>query len=207
MNIHKILADLSVKRPLFHSEADFQHALAWEFQLVNPAASIRLEKQVATEGSRVHIDLIVKSTLQHLAVELKYKTRKASINFEGEDFYLRNHSAQDIGRYDFLRDIVRIERYVASYPGSEGYAVMLTNDHTYWQETKKAQSVDAAFRIHDGRKVTGELAWSLAASIGTIRSREASIRLIGSYDLTWYDFSKIDGQQFRYLIAYVRSTS
>ena len=50
MPINKIratLAKLAKKRPVFHSEADFQHALAWELQLDDPTAGIRLEKQVA----------------------------------------------------------------------------------------------------------------------------------------------------------------
>ena len=31
MNIEEILSCLAEKRPVFHSEADFQHALAWQF--------------------------------------------------------------------------------------------------------------------------------------------------------------------------------
>ena len=45
--LHTTMDSLAAKRPIFHSEADFQHALAWEVQLAHPNAGIRLEKRVA----------------------------------------------------------------------------------------------------------------------------------------------------------------
>jgi len=66
--IRIILAKLALRRPVFHSEADFQHAIAWELQLADPKAHIRLEKQVAAEGSRVHLDLLVQSGTEELAI-------------------------------------------------------------------------------------------------------------------------------------------
>lgn len=29
-DVEAVLRDLALKRPIFHSEADFQHAVAWE---------------------------------------------------------------------------------------------------------------------------------------------------------------------------------
>ncbi len=43
LDIHGALGRLSAVRPIFHSEADFQHALAWTIQLQHPDATIRLE--------------------------------------------------------------------------------------------------------------------------------------------------------------------
>jgi hypothetical protein len=202
MRMHELLNALSTRRPVFHSEADFQHALAWEIQLASKSASIRLEQQIATHGSRVHLDLLVRDQSRHIAVELKYKTKKATIACGEEPFQLRNQSAQDVGRYDFLKDITRIERYVATHPGSEGYVVLLTNDQSYWQESKKANAVDTAFRIHEGRKVSGELAWGSGASEGTMRSRENAIQINGSYCLNWRDFSVVEQQLFRYVLIH-----
>lgn len=42
LDVQAVMQSLSVKRPIFHSEADFQHALAWELQSEFPKASIRL---------------------------------------------------------------------------------------------------------------------------------------------------------------------
>jgi hypothetical protein len=38
------------KRPVFYNEADFQHALAWELQLADPAADLRLEIPLLAGG-------------------------------------------------------------------------------------------------------------------------------------------------------------
>jgi hypothetical protein len=36
-----VMRDVAAARPVFHSEADFQHALAWELQLRYPQAQIQ----------------------------------------------------------------------------------------------------------------------------------------------------------------------
>ena len=149
------------------------------------------------------MDLLVKDHSHHLAVELKYKTKKASVIWSEEQFHLRNQAAQDLGRYDFLKDIARVERYVETHPGSEGYVVLLTNDPTYWKQSKKSQSVDAAFRIHEGRSITGELAWGAKASLGTMRAREAAIQIRASYESAWHDFSHIGQELFRYIEVHI----
>lgn len=203
MRMHEQLTSLAKRRPIFHSEADFQHALAWEFQLSSQTASIRLEQQIAAQGGRVHLDLLVKDRSTHVAVELKYKTKKASITWGEEQFQLRNQAAQDLGRYDFLKDIARIERYVETHAGAEGYVVLLTNDPTYWKQSKKAHSIDAAFRIHEGRPITGELTWGSEASKGTMKARESAIKIRASYESAWHDFSLIEQELFRYIEVHI----
>lgn len=120
---------------------------------------------------------------------------------------MRNQAAQDLGRYDFLKDIARIERYVETHPGSEGYVVLLTNDPTYWKQSKKAHSIDAAFRIHEGRSITGELAWGTEASQGTMKARESAIQIRASYESAWHDFSHIDQELFRYIEIHIPCVS
>ena len=206
--IRAILASLASRRPVFHSEADFQHALAWELQLADPNAHIRLEKQVAAQGSRVHLDLLVQSSTNELAIELKYKTRAARLVYASEEYSLRNQSAQDIGRHDFIKDIQRLEKYVHTHQGSEGYAILLTNDRTYWTESKKTDSVDSEFRVHEGRLLEGGVAWGVKASAGTKHKREEPIALHGKYHLKWFEYSSLGAglaEQFRYAVLRVPS--
>jgi hypothetical protein len=40
------MESLAAQRGIFHSKADFQHALAWQVQTTHPNASLRLEKRV-----------------------------------------------------------------------------------------------------------------------------------------------------------------
>jgi hypothetical protein len=153
MNIHieSVIKELQKERPISHSEADFQHALAWEIHRRHPSAAVRLEINQGLVGQREYIDVLVKDGVTTHAIELKYKTRKLDIAYDGEQLHLRNHGAQDIGRYDFIKDIVRLERFVESHLGSVGYAILLTNDDGYWRETKRLGTADIMFRIHENR--------------------------------------------------------
>lgn len=204
--IHSMLARLAERRPVFHSEADFQHALAWEMRLSNPDANIRLEKQVAAQGSRVHLDLLIQSKLGDVAIELKYKTRSAKLIHADEEYLLRNQSAQDIGRHDFLKDIQRLEKYVETHANAESFAILLTNDRTYWMESKKNDSVDSEFRVHEGRILQGGATWGAKASAGTKHKREEPIKLQGKYGVQWSKYSSFGSgiaEEFRYVLVRV----
>ena len=206
--IHSLLARLAERRPAFHSEADFQHALAWEVQLSDRNAHIRLEKQVAAQGSRVHLDLLVQSHSGEIAIELKYKTRAAKLVHANEEYFLRNQSAQDIGRHDFLKDIQRLEKYVEAHANSEAFAILLTNDRTYWMESKKNDSVDSEFRVHEGRTIQGGATWGAKASAGTKHKREEPIKLQGKYAVQWRKYSSFGpgtAEEFRYVLLRVPS--
>lgn len=190
MVIGDILSALAKQRPIFHSEADFQHAFAWEIHQRLPAASVRLELPVQVKNQSLHIDVWIAYNDEVLAVELKYKTRGLSIRVGNEKYHLKNQSAQDIGRYDFLRDIQRLEQLGAQHQNFTGYAILLTNDSAYWAKPHRYKTVDADFRLHDGRKIEGVLAWGEKASDGTKKNRERPIELQGKYRLRWTDYSR-----------------
>jgi hypothetical protein len=205
MNINSLLLHLSDKRPIFHSEADFQHALAWDIQRHHPEASIRLEYRPAISGTRMYVDVWVGlPDGRTLALELKYKSARLDLEREGEVYTLLNQSAQDIGRYDFLKDISRLERLVSARPDTSGVAIMLTNDSGYWNASRSTQTVDAAFRLHERRSLSGELFWGAGASAGTMRSREQAITLQTQCDVKWTDYSQIGSgrnNRFRSLVV------
>lgn len=110
IDISKLLLSLAKKRPVFHSEADFQHAFAWEIHRQWPAASVRLEMPYRTHKHLFYIDIWIIYRAQIFAVELKYKTRSLFIDINKEKYQLRSQRAHDTGRYDFLRDIYRLEQ-------------------------------------------------------------------------------------------------
>jgi hypothetical protein len=142
---------------------------------------------------------------------LKYTTRQLSVEHAGEQFWLKNHSAHDIRRYDFIKDITRLERSVRAKPGLTGYAVLLTNDSGYWTSPPRSDTNDAAFRLHEGAWLSGTLAWALDTSAGTMEGREAALELRGSYALSWHDYSIVganaSNRRFRYLLVRVDSES
>ena len=93
--IEQLMKGLAAQRPIFHSEADFQFALAWEIQERNPTLQVRLERPFEGESdSRRRLDIFVKSKSDYaLAIELKYLTKKFEDEIEGEEFSLQNQSA------------------------------------------------------------------------------------------------------------------
>ena len=87
----------------------------------------------------------------HFAVELKYLTAAWNGAWDGEEFHLLNQGAQDIRAYDAVKDIQRVEQFVASRTGWSGAVVVLTNEPSYWQRPGHGRATNAdAFRIHDG---------------------------------------------------------
>lgn len=203
--IAKTLAELSKIRKVFHSEADFQHAFAWELQKLSPDLLIRLEYKPPLIEARIYLDIWASGKDASYAIELKYKTR--GLRVEGdESFHLLNQSAQDVGRYDFLKDIERLEQVVAARSNTTGYAILLTNDPAYWNPSKNTATVDASFRIHQGQTIKGELGWGHGASKGTMKSRENAVVLRGTYVMDWRDYSAIDDStygKFKYLLIKV----
>lgn len=207
MSIGDILVGLSARRPLFHSEADFQHALAWELHSQSPDSALRLEYPIEGQTGRIYVDIWASSASLELAIELKYKTRRLVVTQEQKSFALKDQSAQDQGRYDFLKDVQRLEQITATHRSLRGCAVLLTNDSAYWRTPRNSDTVDAAFRTHEGRIATGRLSWGARASSGTKRTREDPIVLNGTYRLSWRDYSEPSRGsygKFRYLAVEVR---
>lgn len=193
---------LADKRPIFHSEADFQHALAWEMQHAWPDADIRLEYRSPDLPGSQYLDIWAIIDGSPIAVELKYKTRSIDVEVDGETFDLRKQSAHPRNRYHFLIDIERLERLAQTRPSVRGFAIFLTNDQGYWSEGRGDGPIDADFRIHEGQSLTGELSWAERASGGTTSGLEDPIVLDGSYPMAWLDYSTVgetQGEGFRYV--------
>ena len=210
IDVPKLMYDLASDRPVFHSEADFQHALAWRMHEVDRDARIRLEWPVEWPDprKRIYVDIYLPNL--KVAVELKYRTRKLVHQHDGEWFRLRYHSAQDIGRYDFLKDIQRLEQLSLSKRTDvrAGFAILLTNDPLYWKEPQPdvKEAIDAELKLHEGSKKEGEMAFADHAAAGGIDGREEPIRLKGSHRLRWQEYSEVgDGpyREFRYLAIQV----
>ena len=205
-NLLGIIDGLSSLRPIFNMEADFQFALGWEIQKKFPDWSVRFEHKPTNLKDRIFVDLWIKGD-QTSAIELKYKTRKLDVNVKGESFNLLDQAAQDLGRYDFLKDIERLENIVSIHDNVKGYAIILTNDSAYWKTPSTRQQDPPGgygnkFRIHEGEILNGELDWRPETSSGTMRGREKPIKLTGTYKLSWKDYSQVSSTsygKFRYL--------
>lgn len=200
---------------VFHQKADFQHELAWQLHQSHPESRVRLERRVTNNdlpGSTgdACVDVWVDGAEATVPIELKYKPHKFEGRWGVEQFELRRHSAQDVSRFDFIDDIARLESLVAASPIDYGVAILLTNDHLYWEPPTRDDVVDAEFRIHDGRTLEGTLSWADEVGAGTVtQKRDRPIELSDTYELKWQDYEydipsdpKLH-TEFRYLLVRV----
>ena len=81
LDIANLMLGLSKSRPIFHSEADFQHAFAWQIHERLPDCQVRLEyNPLPAQKKRMYLDIWVQSL--KVAIKLKYPTRKLDLEWE-----------------------------------------------------------------------------------------------------------------------------
>ena len=116
LDLRLSLGRLARTRPIFHSEADFQHALAWEIREQHPEAEIRLEFRPRELRERAGTSILwVSSPTFTAAIELRYKTARLAVEASGERFELLPQGAHYYGRFDMLKDVYRLEQVVSAY--------------------------------------------------------------------------------------------
>lgn len=196
-DIHDVMTALAAKRRAFWSEADFQFAFAWELQIKFPTAVVHLERRYLNANNEYYyIDIWVEYNEKVFPIELKYKTKAATIG----SITLLNHSATDFGCYDYLKDIYRIElisRNVTNF--GKGFAIMLTNDAAYYNNTLRVSAYDN-FKIYEGTIRGGLLSWGNTAKGTTFAAGSRDdFSLRNSYTMSW---NKYNGgiDNFMYLI-------
>ena len=205
VDLDEILWKLSRLRPVYHSEADFQLALGWQVKLHDPGVNVRLETRPLPG---VHLDLAFEhpDTRRTTAIEVKYLTRLWEGVVGDERFELKNHGAQDLRAYDVVKDITRVESFIANRPEADGAVVVLTNDPSYWRAPKVNDTSNAAqFRLCEGNVLTGVRKWGPNTGAGTFKGRETPLEIRGAYRLHWTPYSKLSSSapwaEFRQLVV------
>ncbi len=203
--MHEIMKKLSKERPVFHSEADFQHALAWKIHEECPEYNIRLEKREILNDKEIYFDIFVFKDNEMIPIELKYKTKELELILDNEEYHLKTHFAYPLSRYDFVKDISRLEEF------GGGFAIFLTNDKLYWERGNE-ETIDEEFKFCKNNKLEGTLHWSSKAGQGTIEGKN-TITLLNSYIFHWKDYSEIQdyssnniNTQFRYLLVEIQKS-
>ena len=202
--MHDVVQQLAKIRPVFHSEFDFQHALAWQIHTSLPNASMRLQLPVRTATDNIYLDLLVRceDSISY-PIELKYKTDLMTSEVNGEQFSLRRHT--DAGLHDFWKDVTRLERYIATEERSIGYAIFLSNDPFYWEPGLADKRDVGEFSMCENRVVrAGEEMRS-----GPRRRIQQSITCQFGYKCSWTDYSRVTATpttrgHFRYLLLAIQ---
>jgi hypothetical protein len=68
-----------------------------------------------------------------------------------------------------VKDLVRVESLLRDGYADEGWVIVLTNDPAYWRVATRVNQIDTAFRLHEGRELTGVLRWASHAGAGTTK--------------------------------------
>ncbi|MBC9822831.1 hypothetical protein H9I49_16190 [Terrabacter sp. MAHUQ-38] len=193
---------LSLERPVFHSEADFQFSFAQAVKALEPDVQCRLERPIlnSSTGRTEYLDLLCSGAEGETAIEFKYFTRRWHGVVGNETFQLREHAAIDLLRLHFVHDVARLEGF--GFPRS-GLAVLLTNEPGLWAQSAR-NTRDRDFHLYEGRELSGTLLWAEGAY--TPNTRE----LRGAYALKWQDYATLDeqrGGRLRYLALEVLPAS
>lgn len=206
-DVIELMTELAEERPVFHSEADFQFALAWIIKESDRSRSMRLERRFPGLEKRMSMDIQALSNESCVNFELKYTSVAKALIVDGEKYELQNQGAHDIRRYDFWKDVQRLEQMNALVPGSKGFAIFLTCSSTYQKPGRKTNAIDRQFWMDEGRRVFGDLAWSEDAGEGTVKGRSEPLQLAGEYECHWQPFSTVEGLQLSYLLLEVVAVS
>ncbi len=203
-DLDAVMGALASKGRIFNSEASFQFELAWKIKEMYPTIDVRLE-EVFSSNPDMHFDIVLHSGDFIVPIELKYCTKKYVDPERG--IYLKNHGAEDIRRYDFIKDIMRIESLRTNVDGTpnrsfcRGFAVFLTNSPSYWKKPRSTSenTCDQDFRINEGRQEIGgdQLKWKDGTKQGTMKGRESPLTT-DKYGISWKDYLK-NPVKFRYL--------
>jgi hypothetical protein len=191
------MSHLAADRPIFHSEADFQHAFAQVVHGLNGELQVRLEVR---QDDAEYLDLFCYGPRGRTSIEFKYFTAAwHGVDQRGEAFRLRSQAATDVARREFVFDIERLERF-CQRRATQGLAIMLTNARALWSPVlHDRRTRDHEFRIHEGQVLSGTLRWADGGYAANERT------LVGEYSLGWRDYRELAGSNgmFRWLAVEV----
>lgn len=186
MNLLPAIESLRQKRPVFHSEADFQFALAWEIKRLYDEAEIRLEVPSNT-SIKGRVDIVVRHEGAVFPIELKYLKKMQSFLVNDERFNLVD-GVHDMDMHDCIKDIARLETFQAEMEGfSAGYALWLTNDPAYWDSEYDAAYYCEFHAPHTSLK-TGTMSFKPGSKMSSHPQYGCPITLKGSYTVFWNDY-------------------
>jgi hypothetical protein len=205
IDINRIIFRLSYKPTILKSQMHLRDLMLEQLKFFGFDCGINIK----IGNDSVDILAFDKVSSKKYLFEVRYKTKRLKINIEGMEYNLKNHGAQDQGRYDYIKDIEKLERLVDSRDNTEGFALMITNDHYYWEPPVKNESIDKDFLLYNGRTLNGHLKWGEHAAKGTMYNRETFIQIKRKYNIKWDEYVNYDSKnaKFNFLLVHVKGSN
>jgi hypothetical protein len=192
-----IIESLSIKRPCFHSEFDFQFVLAMDLIALSKKNEIRLEIPITVEESittakmRFELDILLCANNKKIGIELKYATSDLETTIDEEEFKLKPHKNNG-ARFDFLKDVYRLEQLKKANKIDKGYAIFLTNVnkfHSGPKEVGRYEPIDL-FKRKIGVNETIKFLYNIK------NDDWRTLQLINEYELVWRSYGKKENFQY-----------
>lgn len=207
-----VCAFLENNEELLFNERDFQmHLATWLRNSANCYDDVDVEYYVPWQvldgyvwESELRLDIVVKKDGEYCPVELKYKTKKVERKISrfdedltGEVVVMKNQGAQDLGMYDFWKDVRRVELVRNRFERVKGgLAVFVTNDEFYTKGSKETSN-NYLFNMDGGKAHSRQKHWANPES--TCAKTHPNFDVEKEYTIDWYD-KVVDGVQFYYCI-------
>ena len=204
-----VFAFLESNNELLFNERDFQmHLATWLRNSTNRYDDVDVEYYVPRQEldsyvweSELRLDIVVKKNGEYCPVELKYKTKKverkiARFDEELNDkvVVMKNQGAQDLGMYDFWKDVRRVELVRNRFKRVKGgLAVFVTNDPLY-TKASRPNSNNYLLNMSEG-KHSVDKHWQNPES--TCAKTHPDFEVEKEYCIEWHR-RKIDGVEFYY---------
>ncbi len=208
-----VFSFLRSNNELLFNERDFQiHLATWFRNSANAYEDVDVEYYVPWQElkdyvwkSELRLDVVVKKDGEYCPVELKYKTKKVERHIARFDEQLKksvavmkDQGAQDIGMYDFWKDVRRVELVRNRFDRVKGgLAVFVTNDASYKKESKETSN-NFQFCMTEGKPHTKQKHWLNPES--TCAKTHPNFEVEKEYNIKWNQ-QTVDGVDFYYCIV------
>lgn len=160
-------------------------------------------------GKDMRVDIVVEKDGKFIPIEMKYKTKEINKDIprfgevlEGVTI-IKNQAAQNVGKYDFWKDVRRIELLKRRFKAvPSGLAIFLTNDPSYRNKTdEEAMSYSHSIANGDHDKVREEIHKQKRT-----RKKFPKFELDKEHEISWsgeWDLKNPDRNQFEYILLEV----
>lgn len=211
-----VCAFLESNQELLFNERDFQmHLATWLRNSANVYDDVDVEYYVPWQElqkvgeyiwkSELRLDIVVKKDGEYCPVELKYKTKKVTRSISRFDeklteevVVMKNQGAQDLGMYDFWKDVRRVELVRNRFERVKGgLAVFVTNDEFYTKGSKETSN-NYLFNMDAGKVHSKQKQWAKPES--TCAKTHPNFEVEREYAIEWHN-KLVDGVKFHYCIV------
>ena len=208
-----VFAFLESNEELLFNERDFQmHLATWLRNSANRYDDVDVEYYVPRQelegyvwDSELRLDVVVKRDGEYCPVELKYKTRKVERKISRFDealsddvVVMKNQGAQDLGMYDFWKDVRRVELVRNRFERVKGgLAVFVTND-SFYTKGSKPTSNNYLFGMAGEAARSTKKHWANPES--SCAKTHPNFEVEREYNIEWHA-REVDGVEFYYCIV------